>query len=460
MRRILALCTALCAPGVVWAAPITLGGGGNNAALGPVVNAQLKCDWNFTTNTGTDNTVALQAAINAAQSAQAQGGGGLLYLPPGQCMSGPVTITGQIRIEGASQNASTLVLKHGSNAPLITFQPAGYNYPSVGYPNVNAQFANFRITSADGASTNATYPNAHGMSFPGVSGGGLTAFIYADTITVYNMPGNGIDSGPGTASNGFYGVFDMRRIYSKSNGGYGIATNSTEDWKMDGGELDGNYKDNWLSAGDGQLYIHNLNSYVSRGNGVTLYAPQNVYMDGHNEFNGNWGAGLLIEGMTAGSQVLASDVAYGNNGVNPTSPQTYGDVQLFANASNANIRLVRNWFPTIGGSSQPQINNVYFQNGAAAGSIVCEDCIFQAGNTTATGVTNAVSQISVLAVTPTGLGFSGSIYNANGAGSISFLNTQQYGGIFLNNASGVVAKIAGYSNSGDVGVIDLFEGGT
>jgi hypothetical protein len=88
-------------------------GGNGSAAWLREYSGEIDITWFGAVNYGeTDNTEAIQAAINAAASA----GGGVISIPPGSYVSGPVYITNSgIHIKGAGKRATTIKLK---NSPL------------------------------------------------------------------------------------------------------------------------------------------------------------------------------------------------------------------------------------------------------------------------------------------------------------------------------------------------------
>lgn len=82
-------------------------------------------DYGATGNGTTDDTTAVQNAINAAQT-----GGGQVFVPPGTYLVGPLTITSDVAIRGTGWG-SKLRLKNASNGYLLTLSPASGAYISV-----------------------------------------------------------------------------------------------------------------------------------------------------------------------------------------------------------------------------------------------------------------------------------------------------------------------------------------
>jgi hypothetical protein len=141
-------------------------------------------------NGTTDDSAAIQAAINAAQAA----GGGLVYLPPGTYLQGSaITVAGpNINIIGAGAWATTIVTATSGNAWTISGQGsiAGFSIGpkvtrSVGvYEFAMRGVADYRISDID------IRPQGSGVAwgvfdFSGTGGSG-TNFI--SRVSTYNTP--------------------------------------------------------------------------------------------------------------------------------------------------------------------------------------------------------------------------------------------------------------------------------
>ena len=96
---------------------VSISAAGEGAA-GPWVNA--KTDHGATGNGTTNDTAALQAAINAAVAAKRT-----LYLPAGTYVSGALTVPGSLTMIGEGTASTILRVAAGTNAYLLTYSGAG-----------------------------------------------------------------------------------------------------------------------------------------------------------------------------------------------------------------------------------------------------------------------------------------------------------------------------------------------
>jgi hypothetical protein len=158
----------------------------------------------------TDDTAALQAAIDANQITAASGTVSALKVT-GTCLTGPLTIAGQMRLEGETNfgGDGKLLLKAGSSAALLKVLTTGTG-PNIGtQPVGQVVLSHLQLTSQDGKAAAATYPNAHGIE---MATGSWNPWVVADHLVIHNMPGDGIRS---FLSNG---AFQGYKIYSLQNG--------------------------------------------------------------------------------------------------------------------------------------------------------------------------------------------------------------------------------------------------
>lgn len=167
----------------------------------------------------TANTTKIQQAINDWQNTTSTSGAGArLIVPVGLAHTGPLTIAGQITIEGISRSGSGFNLATGSTAPLFTIQTTGTG-PAAGAPGGMFNLVNLRLTT----STKVGDANAHGIK---MVAGTWNGTLHLRECIIYNFPGCGITA----ASSG--NVVNAFGTYFYNNGSHGINANSQVDWKF------------------------------------------------------------------------------------------------------------------------------------------------------------------------------------------------------------------------------------
>ena len=114
---------------------------------------------------GTDDTVAVQAAINAASAA----GGGQIFFPTGTYVVGTLTLPTNVHLCGAGRDIASLLLKAGTNSDLIL----GTNFGSLTGTNGTGGVYGWSVRNLtlDGNKANNSY------------GFGVRVYGYGFTIT-------------------------------------------------------------------------------------------------------------------------------------------------------------------------------------------------------------------------------------------------------------------------------------
>lgn len=102
-------------------------------------------DYSATGDGSTDDTSAIQSAINAAFDA----GGGIVFFPAGTYIVGSLTIKNRVWMEGSGHHSTILKLKDNTNGDMIT------SYLATG-SEANAQFFAIRNMKLDGNKANQT----------------------------------------------------------------------------------------------------------------------------------------------------------------------------------------------------------------------------------------------------------------------------------------------------------------
>lgn len=396
----------------------------------------VKADYNY--STGTDNTATLAAAIAFSETVQPQGFGTILDLPSGLILAGPQTISGQLRIEGASNWSTTLVLKHGSNAPMLTFSPAGWTFPNVGYPAGEEHTNYLRITSEDGSSANATYPNAAGISV--VVGNGSELWAYFDYIDIYNVPGDGV------VGSGSGGLANFKTLYTQGVGGAGINANSVVDWIFDGGPQisESRGQANIILSGVGSVYFHDLNSFAAlAGPGMLITGNSNVTLDGHEEINGNYAGGVVIQSLGSGNVVAISDYQGGFN--SQVSAGSFPDIWVYGGSGT--VLMNRAIFPapfseapanSTGKNIQYDISYDY----SSTTKLICTDCKFLGGAWNVSPQTNSTKNIAAYG------------YSANAPWTVATLPVSPATGpnvpFYVTDAAACSARLGSVTGGGSV----------
>ena len=101
----------------------------------------------------TDDTAALQAAIDAARAA----GGGTVVIPPGTYRTGTLAIDSRVHLEGSGIEATVLKLRDGANDDLLRT----HNYAALAGSNRPTGPFNFSVRdlTLDGNRANVSYAN-------------------------------------------------------------------------------------------------------------------------------------------------------------------------------------------------------------------------------------------------------------------------------------------------------------
>jgi hypothetical protein len=158
----------------------------------------------------TDDTVALQATIDAAAVL-----GGIAYLPPGTYITTTLTLPSKVELVGAGISATVLKLKASTNAAVI--QTTGFAALTGGGTSGGTHSWAIRNLSIDGNKANNTS-----------AGYGIRAYSFGyalEHVRVHDCKNDGVYSEWGSAL-GATAPFDMmasvRGVHSLDNGGDGF----------------------------------------------------------------------------------------------------------------------------------------------------------------------------------------------------------------------------------------------
>ena len=412
MRRILALCTALCAHGVAWAAPSTLGGdlgqsqvraNGSTAQSARVIG-NIEADRLNVMDFGAFNdcvsrplstlystlaaaqikypaATALTQEVNSAAFAQAEGVAAsrvntvttywtalypTIYAPAGCYILNGFTLQPAMSLMGDG-NGTLLKLANGANISVITVAPDNPVHATTNpgfVQHMHATISNLTIDGNSGAQTAGS--TSHGIQISDMPSGGT--YYYGSSARIINVNIYGVLSDSvyiGKARN--LGYID--NLLTQYAGNDGLEFNSAADWLVTN-----------FSVGDAQA------------DGVRMYASSStsfencaIYNNAHNGFNGD----------TNGAHIQFANCTIGANGqnniawVNARSAAGQGsDLQL------SNVMLAEASLQAAGSFSQIyaqnfnhiQLNGVWIEpsNGNQTGYVLQGDNtgFFDIGNLT------------------------------------------------------------------------------
>jgi len=326
-----------------------------------------KGDFNYTSKTGTDNTTALQNAINFVGTQNNSGAGGTLFIPTGTFMTGTLSILAQIKIDAPTNSAATLILKPGVNGPVFTNNITGYDYGSDGHPGPQIFINNLRISSADGTAASATETSADGIYFTN-TGNDCDATL--SDVVVYNMPADGVHGLGSTCT------VHLVRPTLWGNGASGLATNSTNDWVIESPQIGENLTNGISSEGDTYLYLHNVNAFSNLHYGYTIGGTSTAIIDGHSSLDRNGWAGLNLASDFTGTVNISGNLVFGGNSY--AAVNSYPEVFLNGSAGLLIADGMRMLQPYPVNSGNSESYDFKFSGGATT-RVFCTNCIFTSG---------------------------------------------------------------------------------
>ena len=401
-------------------------------------------DWGVKADGSTNDTTALQAAINYAQTA-----GKVLELPGGTIAHAGVTVSQGLSIRGHGQSATNLRLMAGSTAPAIT----------VSVPSSAALANNYAVEIIfDGIQISAVSRDdvsgqgvAHGLALVPGTGGGAYTRVQLRGVSIFSTPGDAIHG----AAN-WKGVLESYGTEIVYPGGYGVSANSVQDWRWYGGEIVGAQKDGFLLSGTDGFKIDGLNVYVNAWSDIHLFNSANVVIANATiDLTGQHG--LYVDNRVSGQRVdvVGTKLRWAGSSANATyadlylAPTNVGDVVMTGSEFRA---------PSTSQSTNKPGWNVLSASGNT-GRVIAATPIITSGSL-ATYV-NDVSKIVTIAANDMqvlrDLTVSGKIVWSGQA--IQYDNTQ-YEGYTLHNGTNAVAALKGIAVGNDNGRLELSSGGS
>jgi hypothetical protein len=399
-------------------------------ATNPQYAGGMKCD------ATTDDTAALQAAINAADAGHTDR---TVALPGGKCNISGVTIHAPVSIQGAGRQATILNLVSGSTKAAISVQITATDWPNAA-PFAYVTISDLQITSPSRLDAPGIGV-AHGIAVLSSSTPTPSAVIvelWRDLITL--VPGDCVNYTKGSGT--FGGNVKAYGTECAYPGRHGVLCNSGTDWQWNTGPIYGAVNNNVQLSGCVNFRFQGVNMFVAGGNDVNL-------------FNSDFMCESCFVDQT------------GTDGV------------FIANAGGQQVDFIGTRFRWPGQAADHTYSNIHFA-GTNTGSVYCSSCRFDdpavaspapnnktalnnlafvAGNTGnfyASGTTrfDAGDQLSV-AVT----GSPQNIFNAAGStqipGKVVITSAKQFDGFIVNNGTNAVAKLMGSTATNDAGAMQL-----
>lgn len=396
----------------------------------------------------TDDTTALQAALNAAESSISRR---VLSLPGAICEHHGLTIAAPLTISGQGAEQSQLRLKAGSTVPNVTVNvPTGVVTSGT---TADVSLVGLELT-ADSKSDSSGAGVAHGLALAPTSAGTSQIRVVLDRIKITGMPGDGIN---GTTFNGWV---DASQVFDIYNGGRGVYANSLTDWRWHGGEIAGAGTDGLVLSGTSSMIFDGVNFYVNGQNDINVYQSDKVVIS-NSTIDLTAYNGLMVQ-LAAGQRI---DVIGSTLRWSSSNSSTGSDLAILA-GNAGNVFLTSDRFPTPASSSsvnKPQYN-INVASGQT-GSIVASGTTFDLGAVDATGVTNSpTSVLQTLYDQRIGrnlvVGGTTTLAGAVTANSALKLNVaSQYGGFVLGNGAYNTVIFEGTSSTNDYGLIQLLAAG-
>lgn len=218
------------------------------------------------------DTSIVQEVINAAGISGAyEGRYGMamadVFLGPGVWVLDPLTITKPMRIRGASNTATVLLLRSGSTSALfnVAVSTDGYDYFTATGLEAYVLFEDMTLISPNSIDPPGL-DTAHGFSLGNASVNPVYTFVKFRNVRVYGMAGRGVSA---VSFNGAVNGTDCEIKYC--GGAAGLYANSCADWRWDKLDIGGS-QDNMLLAGCAAFAFNSCNLYVPTRHNVNLFS--------------------------------------------------------------------------------------------------------------------------------------------------------------------------------------------
>lgn len=330
----------------------------------------------------TDDTAALQAAIDAAKGSGSLGlPTSYVYLAAKTYRHTGLVIDRAVAVLGADRNATRLKCLSTAN-PAITVR-LGFdvgNYQTAGRMGPTVALKNVLIEGEK------TFPSANnGIEVDTPASNAIRGWVYLEDCDIHAMGGNAIF---GNAWEGAVKALNCKFI---NNAGKQLSATSCADWQFIGCEFGVTSDDNILLSGCAAFTFTTCNIYSSTGDLVTLFtdaaatAPVNHHFVSCSFDRSSEGHGVVYNVRNDGN-VTFSNCYWTKNGQGTV--ETYSDIWIDASVGRGPT-IVGGWMEDP--SASDSLYNIFF-NGSGS-SCFTTNVQFEAGNARSANVTNSIAQL-------------------------------------------------------------------
>ena len=340
--------------------------------------------WGARGDNSTDDTAAIQAAINRAKSNGNAGRSRLIVkLLPGVHLVSGLVIDRPVVLVGSGQQSTYLAVPpaHPEPAIRVAVSDGGYDYYSDGHPPAMVHIADLRINGG-GKGNTAQAETAHGLALTNAAVRPIYTFVNIQRVTVYNVSGDAL-----FGASGFKGGVYVEDFFFHQYGRDGVHCTGCYDWRFVRGELSVGGRHGWYLSGCSMFGAWGVYSYANREDGLFLTGAGENYFQ-RCMFDRNIGNGLNVDA----GDVTLEDFSAGLN--SRTQPGIKSDMLV---SGPARI-LVRGGKFGHTGVSSPATHttefNLKFAEAEAATSLVTfELCKSSVGNPYTQSFTNNTSRL-------------------------------------------------------------------
>ena len=416
-------------------------------------------DFGATGDGVTDDTAAVQAAINAVKG---RGNVGLapasLYFPNGDYSVTGLLIDRSISMWGGDRRNARLILRSPASVPLITIavQHDGSNYANLGHPGPLVHLRNLRLQGSGKGDTTGAANGADIVRFQNALANSIRPGVLFESCLLYNGARDGLNAFS------WIGAATMIGCSVYNLAGTGLNANSCNDWQFYGTAF-GVCGSNGISlSGCGQFQFFGTNTYSHVGHDLYIFdnavGGQNHFFGCSFDRAGKAGVFFDARGPATSRHYVFTNCYFQANSSGSGQDGLWADMHIGGSTlDDAGPRLVNCWFEKAKPADATNHTSYNIQFNGANGTADAYGCTFEAGDLKANpaGVSNRPADIKFRA---------GSLTAAyNGAAIDSALTVRtaaQYTGLGLSNGTNGIFSVKGFASDNDTGVLTLSDGGT